>query len=199
MTGVTQQVRYLEKRKDLVAVGSQMLVVDQKGLFIRLWRVPLVHEEIDLRHINGFGLQLPHPSMVVRTEAMKRIGGYREDFYQGSDYEMILRLTEIGRVENLPDVLVRYTRHGENITRLYRDKYNPNKKIALREAWSRRGLGQPPFKDVPNPAMKFRDGSRMVSLFIYGVRKLTGDPFSDEGWSALKGALARLVRKRKRP
>jgi hypothetical protein len=114
---------------DLVAVGSQMLVVDQKGLFIRLWRVPLIHEEIDLRHINGFGLQLPHPSMVVRTEAMNRIGGYREDFYQGSDYEMALRLTEIGRVANLPDVLVRYTRHGGNITRLHRDKYAPNKKM----------------------------------------------------------------------
>jgi len=191
-----KQIRYLRNHANIVAVGSQMLVVDQKGHFIRLWRVPLIHEDIDLRHINGFGLQLPHGTMVVRTEAIASIGGYREDFLQGGDHEMILRLTEIGRIANLPNVLYRYTRHGENTTSLHREKYAPNKKIALREAWNRRGLGELPFQVIPNPAMKFRDGSRMVSLFIYGLKNVLRNPSSPEGWSALKGAAARLVRKR---
>lgn len=190
-----KQVRYMEKHEDIVAVGTFMLLVEQSGLPIRLWRVPLIHEEIDLRHINGFSLQLPHGTMVARTEAMTRIGGYKEDHLFGSDYEMMLRLTEVGRVANLPEVLYRYILHKENTTDLYRDNYAPNKKVALREAWKRRGLGELPFQVVPNPAMKFREGSRMVSLFVYGLKNVLRKPDSREGWSALKGSAARLVRK----
>lgn len=192
-----KQHRYLKQHAECVAVGSQMLMVNPDGLPIRLWRVPLSHEEIDFRHINGFGLQLPHPAMMVRTDTMRLVGGYREEFPMSDDYDLLLRLAEEGKVENLPDVLVRYTRHEKSTTRLMKkETWSQYKHEALLQAWERRGLGAPAFKTIPNPSLRFRDGSRMVSLFIYGLKNVLRKPGSREGWSALKGSAARLIRKR---
>jgi hypothetical protein len=133
--------------------------------------------------------------MMARTEALRLIGGYREEFPVADDYELLLRLGEVGKVENLPDVLVRYTRHESNTTSLKREKWSQCRHEALLQAWERRGMGIPPFKTIPNPSLRFRDGSRMVSLIIYGLKNVLRKPGSPEGWSALKGAASRLVRK----
>lgn len=191
-----KQIGYLKKHGECVAVGSRMLMVNPNGLPIRLCRYPLNHEDIDFRHINGFGLQLPHPALMVRNDTLRLIEGYREEFPVADDYDLLLRLAEVGKVENLHDVLVRYTKHEKNISRLKKDMWSRLHHEALFQAWERRGMGTPPFKTIPNPSLKFRDGSRMVSLFIYGLKNVLQKPRSPEGWSAFKGAAARLVKKR---
>lgn len=192
-----RQLNYLKKHKDCVALGSQLLVVNSDWLPMRLTKFPLSHEDIDYRNINGFTLQLPHPSMVARAEAMRLIGGYREEFLLSDDYDLILRLAEVGKVRNLTDVLVRYMKHENSITVLRKEDWSMYKHEALLQAWERRGMGTPPFNTIPNSSLRFREGSRMVSLFIYGLKNLLRNPNSPEGWSALKGSAVRLIRQRR--
>jgi len=193
-----RQVRFLEKNPECVALGSQMMMVNSDGLPIRLWKVPLSHADIDFRHINGFGLQLPHPTLMTRADTMRLVEGYREEFPFSDDFDLLLRLAEVGKVENLPDVLVRHTKHGENISRLKKDMWYRYKHKATFQAWDRRGIGTPAFKTIPNPSLRFREGgSRMVGLFIYGLKNVLRKPGSPEGWLAFKGSTARLVRKRR--
>ena len=192
-----KQVKYLEEHEDCVAVGSQMLVVNEAGLPIRLWKVPLRHEEIDHLHLNGFGGMLPHPAMMARTAVLKEIGGYREDYPVADDYDFLLRLAEVGKLHNLTDVLVRYTRHSNNITGSREELWKFHKMKAVRDAWERRELGVPDFVQLPNPAMKRSEGSRSLSLLGYGLENILKNPGAPEGWNAARGAVLRLVRKRK--
>ncbi len=192
-----KQVRYLEAHPECVAVGSRMLMVNSDDWPIRLWNVPLTHEEIDLYHMNGFGGMLAHPALLARTRSILEIGGYREDYPVSDDYDFLLRLAEVGELHNLTDVLVRYTRHSTNITGSREDLWKFHKMRAVRDAWERRGLGVPDFAQLPNPAMKRSEGSRVLSLLRYGLENIFRHPGSPEGWAAARGAALRLVRKRK--
>ncbi len=188
-----KQVRFLEQNPDIIAVGSQMLVVNASGRPIRLWNVPLDHREIDFRHVNGFGGIIPHPSLMVRTDMIRELGGYREEFPVGEDVDLLLRLAEAGRLANLPDILVRYRVHEQNVTTLQRERSKASVKLAVYQAWERRGLGDPPFETVPNPHVKLKGGSRAIGLMIYGMNHILRDPQSKEGWSAVISSLRRLA------
>jgi glycosyltransferase involved in cell wall biosynthesis len=53
-----------------------------------------------------------HPSAMIRAEALRDIGGYREKFITSQDYDLWLRLAETGDLDNLPETLLRYRVHG---------------------------------------------------------------------------------------
>lgn len=53
---------------------------------------------------------------VLRTEALRRIGGYRVCFRYAQDYDMLLRILEIGQIEVLPQELLQYRVHAGAIS-----------------------------------------------------------------------------------
>jgi GT2 family glycosyltransferase len=44
----------------------------------------------------------------MRADALRKIGGYREQFVVAQDLDLFLRLAEVGRLANLPEVLLRW-------------------------------------------------------------------------------------------
>ncbi len=190
-----KQVQYMDAHVECVAVGSQMLVVNHNGTPLRLYKVPLNYSEIDHLHMNGFGGMLAHPAMVARTSVVREIGGYGEEFPLSDDYDLLLRLAEKGRLENLPDILVRYTQHSSNITGSKEALWRSYKKSALDNAWERRGMGTPHFNQLPNPSIRRNEGSRFVSLMSYGLKNILTDPRSLDGWPVIRGAISRLRKK----
>jgi glycosyltransferase involved in cell wall biosynthesis len=56
-------------------------------------------------------------SVLARTEAVRRLGGFDERLSQLSDWDMWLRLSDLGRAAACSEVLVAYRRHSRNITR----------------------------------------------------------------------------------
>lgn len=48
-----------------------------------------------------------HPSVMFRRNAYKSVGGYREEFYFGQDWDLWYRLAEIGSFFVVPEVLYR--------------------------------------------------------------------------------------------
>jgi hypothetical protein len=63
--------------------------------------------------------------MMYRAETVRQLGGYRPAFEGAEDYDLWLRIAEIGKVENLPEPLVTYrSRHSPNLAALIRQSFS---------------------------------------------------------------------------
>ena len=109
------QVRFLDANPACVAVGSRALVVDAAGAPLRIGGRLYSHEAIDEAHLDGRPGAILNPTAMFRRQAALDIGGYAPHLRStGEDHDLWLRLAEIGRVANLPEVLVRYRIHDAN-------------------------------------------------------------------------------------
>jgi len=97
----TRLERQLERMAcgDLVALGTSYSVIDASGHPIAVQAVPSGPTAVRaaLARTNPFC----HGSLLLRTEAIKRAGGYRDDFPLAEDYDLMLRLAALGDVDNL--------------------------------------------------------------------------------------------------
>jgi hypothetical protein len=105
-----RQVRFLEQNPEYAVVGSKVLLIDSDGAPLMCMGEKQRHEDIDGAHLRGEGGAIIHPAAMIRTEAMRAIGGYR--LLKDEDLDLFLRLAEYGRVANLPDVLLHYRQHA---------------------------------------------------------------------------------------
>src|SRR5688572_17248865 len=72
------QLRYLDEHPECVLVGSRVTVVDPYGSPVLESMQPLTHEEIDAELLgSGGGWAIVQPSAMMRTDAVRRVGGYR--------------------------------------------------------------------------------------------------------------------------
>lgn len=143
-----KQVAFLARSNETVALGAAVEWIDEDDESLGVWERPITHEALEKEHLSGLSGRIVHPSVMLRAGTLKEIGGYREHLSTGQDYDLFLRLGEIGRIGNLPEVLLRYRLHlgCVSFTRSV-EQYEAVCKI-LREAFLRRGLN---LGDMPVP------------------------------------------------
>ncbi|MDB5298873.1 MAG: glycosyl transferase family 2 [Phycisphaerales bacterium] len=135
-----RQVAYLRTRPECVLVGSQVLLIDPDDAPICLKSdTKYTHEEIDHWHLNR-GWPVVHPSIMMRRDAVEKIGGYREEYKWLEDTDLFLRLAEVGKLANLPDTLLRYRLHFQSICHTHNDEQGPLKLRLYEETRRRRGM-----------------------------------------------------------
>jgi glycosyltransferase involved in cell wall biosynthesis len=133
------QVNYLRQHPECVLVGSQVLLVDPEGAPISPHRqTRFTHDEIDHDHLNR-GWPVIHPAVMMRREAVEKIGGYREQYKWLEDLDLFLRLAEIGKLANLPDTLLKYRLHFQSVCHTRFDVQGPLKMKLYAETRRRRG------------------------------------------------------------
>lgn len=93
------QYRYLENHPDVLAVGTHYDFSIQGKTMKR--NLPLSYEDVQIALLSDN--HFLHSSLMVRTEAMRKIGGYDEKYVYSSDYDLLSRLALSGKIENLPD------------------------------------------------------------------------------------------------
>lgn len=117
-TRFAQQEDYLDRHAAVVAVGGLIRYVDEAGR--ALPRIPWTSQgfplspesvSIALAHTNG----VFHPTAMMRTDALKAVGGYRSTYAHVEDYDLWLRLQALGDIANLDEELLFYRRHGDQI------------------------------------------------------------------------------------
>ena len=136
-----KQVEFLDAHPECVIVGGQVEFVDEDGDTLCEFSVPLEHEQIEQRLWRGDSLALVHPAVMMRTAAVRRVGGYREETAYSDDLDLYLRLAEIGRLANLPDRVLKYRRHPDSVTAVGSGELDRRRKLSiLREAAERRGM-----------------------------------------------------------
>jgi glycosyltransferase involved in cell wall biosynthesis len=142
-TRFAKQVEYLNANPDCVCVGSRVTLIDPYDSPINTTDHKLTHNEIDADLLQGIGWSIVHPAAMMRTDAVHRVGGYREQFKTSQDLDLWLRLAEIGQIANLAEPLVQYRQHFESVAFNKADEQWRVKTEIVSDAYNRRGLKRP--------------------------------------------------------
>lgn len=137
-----RQVAALQSDPGLAAVGTQFQYFGQEGCQGFARKLPLDHDAIHGSLRRGV-LAVIHASLMIRTEALRSIGGYRFNGI-GEDWDMFLRLAEVGRFANLSNLGYLYRLHASNATMLHQRLTQRRIRFACACAEARRqGLPEP--------------------------------------------------------
>ncbi len=137
------QVDYLHAHPDVVLLGSRVLLVEPYGTPVYETDHALDHEAIDRELMRGVGWAVVHPASMMRAAAVRQAGGYRPDRVPIEDLDLFLRLTELGRAANLPDVLLHYRQHLDSANHKRFEEQEGKKRACVSDAYARRGLTLP--------------------------------------------------------
>jgi len=131
------QLRFLEANDDYALVGSSYLHIDDNGMTIGINNVPL--EDATLRKKLKVSNCFAHGSIMMSKKSVQEVGGYDEKYIFSQDYDLWLRMSEIGKVANIREPLYcwRVTRSCISVERRKEQKYYAN--LALSEARNREG------------------------------------------------------------
>jgi len=139
---LARQVQYLDAHPDCVGVGCRVRLIDSEGAPIRDWSEYVTHDEIDAAHLAGHGGAMTHPASMFRRQTLVELGGYRAD-NPAEDFDLFLRLGELGELHNLPEVHFSYRQHPASEGHAHRQRQHAGALRAIREAHERRGLPVP--------------------------------------------------------
>ena len=106
---------YMEKNQDVAVCGSRAISINEKGEYIGEMNYP----EIESEKIKKYALlhnPFIHPSVIICKEALAEVGNYR-DFKHIEDYELWTRVLAKFKGHNLPEPLLKYRIHQNQITK----------------------------------------------------------------------------------
>jgi len=137
-----KQVAVLEECHDVVLVSANIDLMDADG---QVWWHPRRNATSGLiawfllfcNYLGG------HSQVMFRRQAALDLGGYAEDRPCSQDYELWLRLAEVGDVVILPEVLLLYRTHGESVTSRYGEQQKEYSLVDSQRAMARL-LGETP-------------------------------------------------------
>jgi hypothetical protein len=192
-----KQVKALNDDPGLVAVGCGSAAIDEEGNALGDYPTPLTHEEIEASHLRGESA-IHHPSVMFRTEAVRQLGGYR-DLVPCEDFDLWLRLGEVGRLANLPERLITKRLFPGSIVATTLDKRQRVLERIMGEAWQRRrlpGSPPPPPQPIAHRADLFRQwgwmalqGGHVRTSRRYAFKAVTAQPFRGESWRLMACSL----------
>ncbi len=110
-----KQAAFLDSHPEVDVVASQLRIIDAAGTTIGTRTYPQEHAAI-LRAMRRYN-PISGSNVMFRSKVAAEVGGWREGVDRpGQDYEWYSRVAARGcRFAVLPDYLVRYRRHGEQI------------------------------------------------------------------------------------
>ncbi len=195
------QIAYLRANPDCVLLGAQIELIDPLGLRIAIDNRKLNHDEIDAELLAGKGGSVVHPACMMRADAVRKVGAYREHYNNSEDLDLFLRLAEVGRIANLPDLLLKYRRHPESVShQKYENQWKLKKQI-VSEAYERRGIKMPadwtfvPWKPKPVVA-QLREwawaalkAGKISAARTHAMNVFKKAPFSGESWRLMYCAI----------
>ena len=141
------QYARMVQEPELAVLGSFMRNMDKAGNIIRLREYPLTPKET-ARYVEK-GYPVAHPAVMMRRDAVLKAGGYRKAFPHAEDYDLWLRMIDLGyAIANLPQPLLNHRRHDANVTDVHWKALRRNR-ILARLAHRVRKAGLPdPFEGV---------------------------------------------------
>ena len=112
-----QHARMVEE-PELAVLGSFIRVMNKAGNVIRLREYPLTPKAA-ARHVEK-DCPVIHPAVMMRRDAVLEAGGYRKAFLHAEDYELWLRMIDLGyAIANLSQPLLNYRVHDANVSAVH--------------------------------------------------------------------------------
>lgn len=111
-----RQLEVVQSDRSIVLLGTGFSYIDEIGnvtaFFPRVGKVGNTLHDL----VNGQGRIFPHSSAFFSSKAALLVGGYRSKFRRSQDKDLWLRLSRLGRLEIVNEVLVKIRRHTGQIS-----------------------------------------------------------------------------------
>lgn len=140
------QVDFMEKHPEVGVLGGVVEWVDVLGRSLLVTHQPIGNREIQSVLSNDNPLW--QPTVLVRSEAFRSVGGYRAIFAQSEDYDLWLRIAERFQIANLEQVVLKYRIHPYQVTLRKRREQVLCALAAQAAAMSRRNGSPDPLNSV---------------------------------------------------
>jgi hypothetical protein len=137
-----RQLHHLDAHADVALLGSWAQKIDERGTRRGQLRPATEPEMLSLALMQGN--PFVHSTVMFRTELVRRLNGFRPAFRAAEDYDLWLRIVEAARLANLPEILIEYRWHSENVTNRNAIQQAFSVRLAQRSAQARRQTGHDP-------------------------------------------------------
>jgi len=137
---VREQMVPLLADHELAAVSGQGYALTASGKPIGPIVHPLRADDIEARHLSGQPNAFFQSTVVVRKSRVLAAGGYRTQFPVAEDFDLWLRLSEHGRLENVDALHLYYRVHATSANSTLSAEQRHQGTQVLNEARRRRGL-----------------------------------------------------------
>ncbi len=174
-----RQIAFLRSHPNVVAVGGAVLNIDSGGRPIWVTHHPTDPATIDRLLLGEDLAAVLHPATMVRRSAIMEVGGYQENYDAAQDLDLFLKLSEIGQLANLAEIVHERRRHFASISVKRIELQEVAVKAAIREACTRRGLDMVQIRARSMPSESER-------LIEWARKALDGGYFGTSMWMALE-------------
>lgn len=133
-----KQYEFANADSSLVLIGSGLRVINETGVPGRLYCYPASHVAL----VNGlvtFRQFFAHSSAFYNTEVVRKLGGYRPRIKRSQDFDLWLRLSEVGKIGCINKPLVKIRKHSLQISNDDQGQQQIiDSRIAMTSYWLRR-------------------------------------------------------------
>ncbi|SMY09230.1 glycosyltransferase [Flavimaricola marinus] len=143
---VRRLMEHLDEHPDVACAYGSCERVDAAGNYLQneyAWPV-FSREKMMITSI-------AHHFRMFRRAAWERTTGFREDIVNAVDYDIFLKLSEVGRFHHVEEILYQRRWHGENTSSVNEVYQTSNTYRVQREALARQGLGRYWDVHIPDP------------------------------------------------
>lgn len=109
---LSKQVDFLLKNPDVVAVGTWMEEISNKGKIIGRRKLPVSHKKII--EMMGYAMGMQHPTIMFNRKLIPKQFDWYKDIKYAEDLDLLFRLSKLGKFENVPEFLYEYRIHSDN-------------------------------------------------------------------------------------
>ncbi len=110
-----KQVAYVLNHPSVVFVGTGLTIIDESGFLGTKFSYPAGHVDL-LKHLLTARRFPPHASAFYRRSLVLDNGGYRSRIRRAEDYDLWLRLSELGDMACIQESLMRIRKHSGQIS-----------------------------------------------------------------------------------
>lgn len=113
---LSAQISYLNQHPEIHAVGTQAAFINAEGHVTGATTHPCAPAPLRHMLLARARCTIVHPSIMMRRDSIIAAGGYRESIAHAEDYDLWLRLSETHAVSNMPDILLQYRIHPDQVS-----------------------------------------------------------------------------------
>ena len=140
-----KQAAFLDTHADVCAVYCRAVITDEN---LKGGQTILSQEDdATLRKVLPKGNVL-QPDFMIRRDALAAVGGFREAFPCSPDYDITLRILEVGKIFCIPEPLYIYRTHGEQISSVKKSRQDEYGTLAKVFALERRITGRDSYDEL---------------------------------------------------
>lgn len=128
---IEKQIEFLDKNSDYALCGCQAKIIDNDGNTKSSILNMYDNEYLQINLL--FSVPFIHPGVTIRASVLKE-NHYSTDYKHAEDYDLWCKIAKNHKIHNLPDFLLKYRWHTQNVSVVYTDIQNETKeKIIIRQ------------------------------------------------------------------